>query len=165
MTIQREWVTPITAGAFLLSAATGVLMFFHSDVGFNKVAHEWLSWVLLIGAMLHVAVNFSGLKRHLDTRRGQLLVGVFVLVLILSFVGPKGRGEPPFASPIRALSAIPLTTLAQVAQLTPEQLREHLLRFGIRPSSDQQSLNELIGSDMHRQVHILDALFSDQRQR
>jgi hypothetical protein len=40
MTIQREWVTPIAAGAFLISAVTGVLIFFHVDSGLNKVAHE-----------------------------------------------------------------------------------------------------------------------------
>lgn len=57
MTIRCERVTPITAGAFLLSAVTGMLIFFHADSGAKKFVHEWLSWVLLAGAGLHVAVN------------------------------------------------------------------------------------------------------------
>lgn len=161
MTIQREWVTPITVGAFLLSAVTGVLMFFHSDVGLNKVAHEWLSWALLVGVILHVFANFSSFKRHLVTHRGQLLIGLFTLVLLLSFIGPPGKGEPPFMPPIKALSAAPLTTLAQVAQLSPEQLRERLAKVGLQPSSNQQSLSDLVGPDMHKQVHILNTLFSE----
>ena len=32
MNIRREWMTPITAGTFMLSAVTGVLIFFHSDL-------------------------------------------------------------------------------------------------------------------------------------
>lgn len=158
MTIQREWATPIAAGAFLLSAVTGVLIFFHVDSGLNKAAHEWLSWVLLGGVALHVIANFGGFKRHLDARRGQLLMGVFALVLLLSFFAPGEKGEPPFAPPIRALSAAPLTTLAQVAGLTPEQLRERLVKAGLQPVSDQQSLSELTGPDLRRQVQTINGI-------
>lgn len=159
MPIQRNWVTPIAAGAFMLSATTGVLMFFHIDTGLNKLAHEWLSWVLLGGVALHVTANFDGFKRHLGARRGQLLMGVFALVLLLSFVGAGEKDEPPFAPPIRALAAVPLTTLAQVARLTPEQLRERLAQTGVQPTSDEQTLGQLVGSDMRRQVHVLGKLF------
>ena len=54
MSIKREWATPITIGAFLLSAVTGVLLFFHLDSGLNKLAHEWLSWVLLAAVAFDV---------------------------------------------------------------------------------------------------------------
>lgn len=39
MAVQREWATPVAAGAFLLSAVTGVLIFFHIDSGLNKFVH------------------------------------------------------------------------------------------------------------------------------
>ena len=159
MAIQRNWVTPLAAGAFLLSAVTGILMFFHFDSGLNKLAHEWLSWVLLGAVALHVTANFDGFKRHLGTRRGQLLVGLFALVLLSSFVGSGEKDEPPFAPPIRALAATPLTTLAQVARLTPEQVREHLALAGVQPASDQQSLSDLVGPDMRKQVQVLGTLF------
>lgn len=164
MTLQREWVTPIAAGAFLLSAVTGVLIFFHSDSGLNKVAHEWLSWVLLGSVALHIAANFRGFKHHLGARRGQLLIGAFALVLLLSFAGPgrePGRGgEPPFAPPLRALSAAPLPTLAELARVTPEELHERLRAAGFQPSSDQQTLGEITGPDLRRQVEAMNALFA-----
>ncbi|MEO5326675.1 MAG: DUF4405 domain-containing protein [Magnetococcus sp. THC-1_WYH] len=162
MAIQREWVTPVTMGAFLLSAVTGVLIFFHVDSGLNKVAHEWLSWVLLGGVVLHVIANFGGFKRHFDARRGRLLMGVFVLVLFLSFFGSGRKGEPPFAPPIRALSAVPLATLAQVAGVTPGQLRERLVKAGLQPMSDRQSLSELIGSDLRRQVQTINNILKSE---
>lgn len=164
MTVQREWVTPIAAGAFLLSAVTGVLIFFHSDSGLNKVAHEWLSWVLLGSVALHIAANFRGFQHHLAARRGQLLIGAFAVLLALSFAGPgreAGRGgEPPFAPPVRALSAAPLATLAEVAQLTPEQLKERLSAAGLEVSSDQQSLSDLTGPDLRRQIEVMGTLFA-----
>lgn len=161
MAVQREWATPVAAGAFLLSAVTGVLIFFHIDSGLNKFVHEWLSWVLLGAVALHLVANFGGFKRHLVTRRGQVLMGAFALILALSFFSPAGqKSEPPFAPPIRALSAAPLTILAQVARLSPEQLRERLTTAGLQPTSDQQSLADLTGPDMRKQVKVMSTLFA-----
>lgn len=160
MTIQREWATPVAAGAFLLSAATGVLIFFHVDSGLNKVAHEWLSWVLLGGVVLHVIANFGAFKRHLGNRRGQWLMGLFALVLLLSFINTGDKNAPPFAPPLRALSAAPLTTLAQVARIPPEELRARLLKAGLQATSDQQSLNDLTGPDLRKQIQVMGTIFS-----
>lgn len=158
MKVQRSWVTPITAGAFLLSGVTGILIFFHLESGTGKFMHEWLGWVLLGGAALHVIANYTGLKSHLATLRGQLLVGIFAVALLVSFI-PLGGGqdEPPFMPPIRALSQVPLTTLAQV---TPEQLREKLSQAGYQSTSDQQSLSELVGADTRKQMHVMESIFT-----
>ncbi|MCI5121486.1 MAG: DUF4405 domain-containing protein, partial [Candidatus Electrothrix sp. AUS4] len=86
MKMTRDWITPITTGAFLLTAVTGVLLFFHVATGLNKEVHEWLSWVFLIGAVLHLALNFGPFKKYLTQRKGQVLMGSFVLLLALSFI-------------------------------------------------------------------------------
>ena len=94
MNVQRSWATPIAAGAFLLSAVTGVLIFFHVDSGLNKAAHEWLSWLLLGGVVLHVLANLGGFKRHFATRGGLAVMGAFALVLALSFIAPAAELSP-----------------------------------------------------------------------
>ncbi|HAF43481.1 MAG TPA: hypothetical protein DCK83_00675 [Gallionellaceae bacterium] len=161
MKIQRNWVTPVTAGAFLLSAVTGVLIFFHADTGANKFVHEWLSWVLLGGVLLHVLANLGGFKSHLATARGKLLMGVFVLALAASFIPLGAGGEPPFMQPMRSLSQAPLTTLAQVAKVTPAQLRDRLVQAGLQPVSDEQSVGELVGPDMKQQMRVLAAILAN----
>ncbi|MBU1424756.1 MAG: DUF4405 domain-containing protein [Gammaproteobacteria bacterium] len=156
MKIQRSWVTPVTAGAFLLSGVTGILIFFHVESGANKFVHEWLGWLLLAGAALHVTVNYAGLRSHLATLHGKLLLGVFAVALVASFIPIGGESdEPPFMQPIRALSQAPLTTLAQVAKVTPEQLRDRMVKEGLQPASDQQSLSDLVGPDTRKQMHVL----------
>ncbi|MDO8988174.1 MAG: DUF4405 domain-containing protein [Sideroxyarcus sp.] len=158
MIIQRNWVTPLAAGAFLLSAVTGVLIFFHVDSGANKFVHEWLSWVLLVGVALHVVANLAGLKIHLASVRGRLLIGVFAAALLASFMQFGAfSDEPPFVQPIRSLSQAPLSTLALVAKISPEQLRENLSKAGFQPVSDQQSVSDLVGSDLKQQMHVLSA--------
>ena len=163
MKINREWVTPFTAGAFFLSAATGVLMFFHIDSEANKIVHEWLSWALVVGVVFHVVINFKILIKYLSTRRGLQIVGIFVAILAISFVPISKKHEQPFVAPIRALSQLPLTSLAQVAQISLQELMQRLSKEGVQPTSDQHKLSDIVGNDIRKQIHVLNAVFSESR--
>ena len=155
MSIKREWTTPITAGAFLILAVTGVFMFFHAAPGLAKEAHEWVSWIFLAAAAFHLAVNFSAFKNYLAQRKGQALLGACALVLLISFAPIGGSGEPPYVAPLRSLGKAPLATLAQVAQISPEQAVERLKKEGLAVQSAQQSLSELVGEDVRKQVRFM----------
>lgn len=155
MKLQRDWITPITMGAFALLAVTGVLMFFHLDSGLNETAHQWLSWVLIGGVALHAAVNWPGLRRHLAGWRGRAALGLFAVVLAASFVPLGGSGEPPFVPPLRALADAPLPVLAQVAKATPEQLRQRLRSAGLNPARDADTVHDLVGEDIRAQIRVL----------
>ena len=63
MKLLRSWATPLTAGAFIVLATTGLLMFFHLDRGLNHFAHEWIGWILLLGVACHITANFSGFSK------------------------------------------------------------------------------------------------------
>ena len=160
MSIKREWTTPITAGAFLLLAVTGVFMFFHAAPGLAKEMHEWLSWVFLAAVVFHLAVNFSAFKTYILQRKGQVLFGAFVLILLVSFApfGDNEGHDSPFAAPVRALANAPLSTVAQVAQASPEHILAKLKEEGLVVQSAQQSLSELVGRDLRKQVHLLHLL-------
>ena len=155
MKFQRDWVTPLTIGAFGLLTVTGVLMFFHLDSGLNKVAHEWLSWVLVGGVALHAAVNWAGLKRHLGGWRGRAVLGVFGLLIAASFLPLGGADEPPFVAPMRALADAPISVLAQVARTTPQDMRQRLQRAGLAVSDDSDTVHRLVGEDKRRQMRVL----------
>lgn len=159
MMIKREWATPLTAGAFLLLAVTGLLMFFHADSGLNKVAHEWLSWVLVAGVALHVTANFKAFQNHLKARRGQMLIGLFALILAGSFLSVGGKDEPPFMAPIRALTQAPVSALAQVAQVSPEEFRARMQGAGLNATSDQQTIAELVAG-REQQMRVLGQLLA-----
>jgi len=161
MSINREWVTPLAAGAFLLSAVTGVLMFFHLDSGFTKPAHEWLSWALLGGGLLHVTANFRGLTYHLRQRRARLIVGAFAVLLAASLSVPTGRGRGEGGIPaMDALAAAPLASVAPIAGLTDAQLLERLRGAGFDATSPQQSFDELTGGEFRRRVQAMNVVFA-----
>lgn len=158
MKVSRDWFTPLTTGAFVMLAVTGVLMFFHLDSGLNKLAHEWLSWLLLAAAAGHVAANFGALRRHLAGTRGRAIVGAFSLLLGLSFA-PLGRGdaEPPFAAVVHALARAPLPVVAQVAGVPEPALRERLLAAGVEVGGSQDSIEAAVGPRLRPQVQALRA--------
>ncbi len=166
MALHRNWVTPFTAGTFLLSAVTGVLIFFHLDMGLNKLAHEWLSWALLGGVALHLVINWTGFKRYFSMPSALGILALSVLVLGLSFLplGDKKGGESPFMSSVRALSQTSLSNLALVAGKTPEEVRGLLMAEGLQPVADTQSVAELVGSDGRRQMQVLNKVFAPGKQ-
>lgn len=157
MKLDREWITPITAGAFVLLGVTGILMFFHLDTGLNKLAHEWLGWVLLAAVALHLTLNFKGLKRQLSQPRGQILAGLFVLVLGLSFLPLGGNapgGKAAFMATVGALADVPIGVLVQVARVDEATLSKRFDAAG-HPLGDATTVHELIGADPGAQAALL----------
>jgi hypothetical protein len=72
----RMWATPLTIGAFGLSAITGVMIFFRWDVGLVKVAHEWFSWLLVLGGLFHVIGSWQSFVRYFSKPAGKAIIGV-----------------------------------------------------------------------------------------
>ena len=159
---HRPWITPVVIGAFFLSAVTGVLMFFHLDSGLNKAAHEWLSWAMLIGVALHVLLNLPAFKRYFSQTAGKVVIGLFVLILALSFIplGGSGAKEPGFAPPVRALAQAPISVLAQVAGRSSEDVTAQLQAAGFTVTSDQQSVADLVGGDLRAQIEAMKRVLS-----
>lgn len=156
---QRAWITPLVIGAFLLSAVTGLLMFFHLDTALNKAAHEWLSWVLVAGVGLHLGLNQLPFARHLKSRKAQAIIGVFALLLAASFAPLGPKEQPPFVRPVQALARAPLTVLAQVAGTDVAELQARLRAQGLS-AGPAQSIQELVGPDSRRQTRILNEVLA-----
>lgn len=169
MRVNREWVTPITMGAFALMSVTGVMMFFNVRPGLTGAAHEWLSWAFLAGAGGHVAANFLAFKRHLTSTRTRMIVGGFVALLLLALVAAKvlpkkPQQEPGWATPVRALAAAPLPLLAQVAQVSPAELKARIAATGVTAVlGDATTVAELAGPDHEQQKNLLRKVLGPQQ--
>ena len=162
MQIQRKWATPLTIGTFVLSAVTGVLMFFHINTELNKLAHEWLGWAMVGAVALHAAINWNAFKRHFTTGVGRTLIGVFVLLTTLSFLplGNQGGGNPVRLT-MEFVTAAPISTLATLSGKDTELLYKELRAVGFTVDSAQQSLNELTGDDRDDQARALSVVFGE----
>lgn len=160
MKISRGWATPVTIGAFFLLAVTGGLMFFHLDRGLNKLAHEWLGWLLVAGVAAHAAVNWVPFKRYFTRPLGGAIIGVLVLLTALSFWQPAGaRKAPPARQASQALLAAPLDLVAPVLRLDEAALRARLARQGFTVPDGRPTLAEVARASAREPLQALGAAF------
>ena len=156
MTISRDWATPITIGAFLLMAVTGVLMFFHLDTGLNKEAHECLVWAMVTGVALHSMANWGALSRHLGRPSAQAIVGLFALVLAGSFfIQPDPNEGSPVKLVMGTMLAAPLSQVAGLSSQSPQALVDKLTQAGFKVASPEQSLSDIAGKARDQQMKAL----------
>lgn len=162
---MREWATPVTIGAFLISGLTGVLIFFHLNFGLIRGAHEWLSWFLVLGVVFHVWLNWKAFARYFSKRMGVSIIVLFAVLTIISLIplggssGPNRRGGPPFAKAANALADVPLTTVALVAKREPVDLLNKLKAQGLSVINEQQSVKTIAEANKKNEMQILGMLF------
>lgn len=154
----KEWATPLTIGAFVISAITGILMFFHLDIGLNKFVHEWLGWLLVFAVGIHVFVNWKSFVQYLSKPIGISII-VFCLVLTaLSFIS-IGEQKPSFAKALDAVIGSKLETVAEIVKQTPDELINKLRKQGLTVSNAQQTIQEIAVANNKHERHLLGIIF------
>jgi hypothetical protein len=165
MQISREWATPVTIGAFSLMSVTGLLMFFHADRGFNKIAHEWVGLVMVGAVAAHAVANWPAFKRYFLTgvySRGMIALGL--IALAASFVSWTGEKRlPPPMMAMRAITAAPLSKVAAFAGRTTEQAIADLGKVGVRVSDGDVSLDTATDRNRELQGKAIAVLFGKSR--
>ncbi len=163
MRFLRKFATPLVMGAFVLSATTGVLMFFELGVGLNHLAHEWLGWALVLGVLAHVSTNWPALKTYFVQKKKTTvpILAVFFVLLGASFMPKPGQREGP--SPARmalnAMVASPLTAVARIASKSPEQIVQVLKANGFAVTDSEQTIRAIAGNERDDQERALEAIF------
>lgn len=155
----RTWSTPLTIGSFFLMAITGVLMFFDVVPGYISFAHEWSSWLFLLGAGGHIAVNYRPFTRHLQSNWGRANVAIFTIVLVASTFSFGRITAPQLKWPIsEALMEAPLSTLADVTRTDRANLLAKLEEHGVA-ATPEQSIKELSEQHNIEEFHLLGLVF------
>jgi len=158
---MREWATPFTIGAFALTALTGVLLFFKINLGLVKPAHEWLSWLLVIGTGFHLLANWRPSVRYFSRPVGKTIFLVFFLLICASLLplGEGGKRKHPAGSITEALALAPLSAVAQVSTHRPDEIIALLKMQGINLVSRDQTIQEIAEENNRRVMDVLAVLF------
>ncbi len=158
----RVWATPLTIAAFFLMAATGVLMFFGWRRGLTSEVHEWFSWLFLAGAFGHIVANIRPFTSHLKSRWGRISIAASVVLLtvcVLPFgirTGHQLRGLVE-----QSVRDAPLSTLASLANLAPDDLQNRLKAHGISATM-QQSVRQLSDQNRYDENRLLAIVFMNE---
>jgi hypothetical protein len=159
-TPDRKWATPLVIAAFIISAVTGILMFFHTGPGLVKPVHEWLSWALVTAAVLHSAVNWKQFLGYFRRMPGMGIVSAGAIVMLFTLLYPGGaRSGNPAMKITKALGSASLETVAGVAKLSPEAAIEKLQKHGISVSGTDMSISRIAVQNGKKDITVLGTLF------
>ena len=156
----REWATPITIGAFALSAITGIMLFFKAELGLAKPLHEWLSWLLVAGATLHLITNWRSTVQYVSKPIGKGVLTFFLLLICVSFIPLGGKqGGNPVKRIADTLIQNPLYEVAQVANHKPDEAMSILQSRGIYVESKEQNIQEIAAKNNKSPLEVLSMIF------
>lgn len=153
--------TPVTTGLFVVSAVSGIALFFHWIPGAFHSMHVWLSMVLLLPFALHVWKNWRPLLAY--ARRGTLVVSLVASFVVaapfaVSGVSGDGRGGNPAARTLALMTQARISDLAPVLKITPDEMLAALERQGYQVRSTDQTLSEVASTSGKRGAEALSAL-------
>jgi len=158
----RTWATPITIGSFVIVSITGILMFFHLKIGLIEVAHEWLSWVFIVGSLAHIAINWRAFAKYFSKPASVAIIALILAVGALAFLpieSGKSERKAKIMKAIGALEQSPLNLVAQIGKTSPEALVQKLEANGFEVKDASQTVEEIAQSNQKKPMDILGLLF------
>ena len=161
----RSWATPITIGSFLISALSGVILFFHWNIGMMKPAHEYLSWFLILGVAMHLVINWRPMLNYFKKPIPLAVIGLFIVLTALSFftlgdgnVNGGGKHNKMGVKTTELLKSAPITMIAQLSKVTPDTLTQRLEAEGIVVLSIDQTVINIAKSNNLNTQQVLSVL-------
>lgn len=161
----KTWATPLAIGSFIISAVTGLLIFFDIEMGAVEPVHKWLGWLLVGGVALHLLANWKAFTGYFSRKPALVITGVAALVTVSSLLPVFGEkeegGKHTVMAAAGALESSSLETVALVAKKTPEELAGLLSAKGISAVDKSMTLKEIAARNGKESRAVLALLFGD----
>lgn len=161
-TTLRRWATPLVIGSFMLMTITGIMMFFHIEAGIIKIAHEWLSWAMVIAVGTHIFLHWKSFGRYFSQKAGIAVISLFTVITVASMFisgGDERRGPPGGRAGMMAATQVltnaPLDKLADLTGSTLEGLQAKLQEQGLTVDANMGSLDEIAKQNQRNPAELL----------
>ncbi|NTU68826.1 MAG: DUF4405 domain-containing protein [Chlorobiaceae bacterium] len=146
-TSLKTWATPIAIGSFIISAVTGLLIFFDIEIGAIEPVHRWLSWLLLGGIGLHTLSNWKPFAAYFSRKPALAVMGLALVVTGASMLPVFGEeeeeGKRGGMAAVQALESASLATVALVVKAPSGELIARLGSQGIKVDDPARSIAEI----------------------
>ncbi len=154
----RSWATPLTIGSFLIMGISGILMFFHLNIGVSKVVHEWAGWVMVIAVVAHVVLNWRAFGTYFKRPMAKGIMAACAVVLAVSLVPASGGGGSPVRPVMMAIGQADVETVIALSGLP---LEEGLKRLKVAGFTAQEGMTmpALTKGDRDLQTQVIQTLF------
>ncbi len=157
-TFFTRYVTPLTTGLFLVSAISGIALFFRWAPGTFHAMHEWLSMLLLVPFVLHMWRNWGAFMTYV--KRKTLWIPLILCIIIsIPFAWPSSQGQSGGGNPafrvVRLMTQAPLSSLAPMLKTSPDALLKKLQDMGYKASSANDTLDGIAAAANEQSLNVL----------
>ena len=139
----NKYATTFTTTLFLVSAVSGVFLFFHTAQDIFKAMHEWLSMVLLVPVVFHIYKNWRPLTLYFKNMTFAIPIAVSLVAAIAFGWATAGGGGSPMGRIFQAFENSPIVEVAALFDKTPEAVIAHLQANGIDAAAETDTLKAL----------------------
>jgi len=137
-------------------------MFFHSSVALNKLAHEWLGLVFVVGGLFHLFSHYRSFIKYISTPKSALMIAVFIIILILSFFPLKSQPQNPARLVMKSVSNAPISTVIHLSGKSPEEILQKLSANGFLVNNLETNTIEIISNkDPKRSREAISLIFGE----
>ncbi len=134
-----------------------MILFFHLRIGVVKIAHEWLSWIFVIGTVFHVILNRRVFAIYFSTPLARRVMFVFAVLLGVCLLPlGQGQGKSPVAKVTDSVVKSPLTKVAQISNRQPSEAMNAWRSRGIIVERVDQNIAEIAVKNHMNPVCVLD---------
>lgn len=159
-TSMKSWATPLAIGSFIILAVTGLLMFFKLEGGYIKPVHEWLSWLMVAGVVLHTVANWKAFLSYFSKIPAVSIISVAVVVTALAVFMPASReGGNPKMKMMKAIESARLETVAELAGKEREEIVTTLEKKGISVSDPSMTIRQIAKANQKKEMEVLGLVF------
>lgn len=161
---RRNWSTPLTIGTFLFTAVSGLMLFLHFGEGLVKEAHEWIGIAFILGALLHVKVNWAPFKRYFSLGLPRaVMASVLAGSLVFMVASGHEEGGNPMVAAIKTIEKAPLSLVAQLQSRDAGELHRLLETEGFQVADNSTTLQTIAADSGRSERELIALLFGKQK--
>jgi len=157
--VLRAWATPLAISSFIILAVTGILMFFKIETGMIKHFHEWLSWAMVAGVVLHTFANWKSFTGYFSKKPALAIIGIGMVATLFSVFAPAKPDQNPRMKMAKAIMSSKLETVAQVAGSNRTDLTAKLQQRGFTVKDQNMTIRQIAASNGKNEMAVLAVIF------
>ena len=129
------------------------------NTGLIKPVHEWLSWALSAGVILHIAANWKAVTGYFSRKPALAIIGTGFVITMLAIFAPGGEKSNPRMNMIKALESSTIETVGAVAGENSDTIIEKLGKRGITKTAPAMTIREIAVNNNKKEMDVLGVIF------
>ncbi|MCG8632276.1 MAG: hypothetical protein MI863_00530 [Desulfobacterales bacterium] len=151
--------TSLTIGTFIISALTGILIFFEIATGGIRATHEWMSLAFASAGIFHIFTHQNSFFRYFKKNYKYFIIVILFAsgVLYTSSMNDIYASAASFDRIVNSK----IEYVAPLFELSPEEMLQQINKMNLNVNTTEDSLSEIAKANNVEIYLLLEPLFQE----